>query len=51
MDLLLNIHKANCFSAKIYGARGGRKLKQTIKELEKERQGENIENNSKSNID
>jgi excisionase family DNA binding protein len=29
-----------CFSAKIYGARGGRKIKQTIEELEKERQGE-----------
>ena len=40
-----------CFSAKIYGARGGRKIKQTLKELERERQGENIENNSKSNVD
>lgn len=40
-----------CFSAKIYGARGGRKIKQTLEELEKERQGENIENNDKSNVD
>ena len=40
-----------CFSAKIYGARGGRKLKQTLDELEKERQVDNIENNSKSNVD
>jgi excisionase family DNA binding protein len=26
-----------CFSAKIYGARGGRKVKKTLEELEKER--------------
>ena len=29
-----------CFSAKIYGARGGRKLKKALNELEKERLGE-----------
>ena len=35
-----------CFSAKIYGARGGRKLKTAITELERERQGERHENHS-----
>jgi predicted site-specific integrase-resolvase len=32
-----------CFSARLYGARGGRKIKQTLLELEKERSlaGEN----------
>ncbi|SHK23518.1 hypothetical protein SAMN02744037_01946 [Tepidibacter formicigenes DSM 15518] len=41
-----------CFSARLYGARGGRKLKKTINELEKERQVQNInENNNESNID
>jgi len=40
-----------CFSARLYGARGGRKIKKTLEELEKERQGEDIENNSKSNVD
>lgn len=41
-----------CFSARLYGARGGRKLKQTVEktlqELETER-SENSENNNKSN--
>lgn len=37
-----------CFSARLYGARGGRKLKGTIKELERER-GSAFENNHKSN--
>jgi Predicted site-specific integrase-resolvase len=41
-----------CFSARLYGSRGGRKVKQdiqkSIQELEKER-GENSENNNKSN--
>lgn len=43
-----------CFSASLYGARGGRKVKndieKTIKELEKER-GENGEDNNKSSSD
>lgn len=38
-----------CFSAKIYGARGGRKVKKTLEELEKERQEEHSENNYESN--
>ena len=33
-----------CFSTKIYGARGGRKLKMALTELEKERQGLKHEN-------
>lgn len=36
-----------CFSARLYGARGGKKIKQTLLELEKER-SENIENNNTS---
>lgn len=40
-----------CFSARLYGARGGRKLKQTIVQtleiLEQER-GESVENNAES---
>lgn len=40
-----------CFSASLYGARGGRKLEQTVEktleQLEKER-GENSENNNES---
>jgi predicted site-specific integrase-resolvase len=46
------ISVVTCFSARMYGARGGRKIKKdiekTIKELEKER-GENSENNNESN--
>ena len=38
-----------CFSAKIYGARGGKKMKKTLVELEKERQEEQSENNYESN--
>ena len=34
-----------CFSARLYGARGGRKIKQTLLELEKERSGCSNENN------
>ena len=34
-----------CFSAKIYGARGGRKIKKTIEELEKERLGGPLDEN------
>jgi predicted site-specific integrase-resolvase len=34
-----------CFSAKIYGARGGKKAKKTLEELEKERQENHSENN------
>jgi putative resolvase len=37
-----------CFSAKLYGARGGRKVKRTLAELEKERQACSNENNIKS---
>ncbi len=37
-----------CFSAKIYGARGGKKIRNTLKELETERQAEKNENNNKS---
>ena len=42
------ISVVTCFSAKLYGARGGRKLRRTIEKLEKER-GEACENNNKSN--
>lgn len=38
-----------CFSARLYGTRGGRKIKKAIKELEK-RRGEDCENNNQSNI-
>ena len=38
-----------CFSARLYGARGGRKLKQTLLELEKERNLTD-ENNNESSI-
>jgi predicted site-specific integrase-resolvase len=38
-----------CFSARLYGARGGRKLKQTLLELEKERSLID-ENNNESSI-
>lgn len=34
-----------CFSAKIYGARGCKKAKKTLEELEKERQENHSENN------
>jgi predicted site-specific integrase-resolvase len=37
-----------CFSAKIYGARGGKKVKKTLEELEKERQENHSENNYES---
>lgn len=37
-----------CFSAKLYGERGGRKVKKVLKELEKERQVLTNENNLKS---
>ena len=40
-----------CFSARLYGARGGRKVKQTLKVLEKERQVEKQdENNYESSV-
>jgi putative resolvase len=39
-----------CFSARLYGARGGRKIKQTLLELEKER-SQSCENNHSSGID
>ena len=43
-----------CFSARLYGARGGRKVKKdiqkSIKEIEKKRD-ENSENNNESNSD
>jgi len=38
-----------CFSAHLYGARGGRKLKKVITELETQR-GENSESDNKSNV-
>ena len=38
-----------CFSARLYGARGGRKIKETLLELEKERSLA-VENNNESNI-
>ena len=37
-----------CFSARLYGARGSKKLKKVIAELETKR-GENNESNNKSN--
>jgi predicted site-specific integrase-resolvase len=43
------ISVVTCFSARLYGTRGGRKLKKAIKELEK-RRGEACEDNNKSNI-
>lgn len=40
-----------CFSARLYGARGGRKIKKALEELEKERQVQNInENNYKGSF-
>ena len=38
-----------CFSARLYGARGGRKLKKVLKELETERKAEKNESYNKSN--
>lgn len=43
------ISVVTCFSARLYGSRGGKKLKKVIAELETER-GENIESNNKSNV-
>ena len=47
------ISVVTCFSARLYGSRGGRKIKtdieKSIQELEKKR-GENIENNNESSI-
>lgn len=40
------ISVVTCFSAKIYGARGGRKLKKTLKELEKERLEVQVDENN-----
>lgn len=46
------VSMVTCFNARLYGARGGRKSKKTITELEKERQVQSIsENNNESNID
>jgi predicted site-specific integrase-resolvase len=42
------ISVVTCFSARLYGARGGKKIKNTINTLEKER-GETLEDNNKSN--
>ena len=43
-----------CFSARLYGARGGKKIRKDIKnsilEIEKER-GENSKDNNESSID
>ncbi|KUO71377.1 MAG: hypothetical protein APF77_00210 [Clostridia bacterium BRH_c25] len=40
-----------CFSARLYGARGGRKIKKAFEELEKERQVQKSdENNNESSI-
>lgn len=39
-----------CFSARLYGARGGKKIKQTLLELEKER-SQSSEDNNASSID
>lgn len=48
------ISVVTCFSARLYGARGGKKIKKEIEkliqELEKER-GENSENNNEGSID
>ncbi len=38
-----------CFSAKLYGARGGKKIRKALKELETERQAEKNESYNKSN--
>ena len=38
-----------CFSTRLYGSRGGRKVKQTLEALEKERQVDKSENYNKSN--
>jgi len=40
-----------CFSAKIYGARGVRKLKKTLDELENERKGGVVANEDDDNGD
>lgn len=42
------ISVVTCFSSRLYGARGGKKLKQTIKKLEKERYIEYEDNNKSS---
>lgn len=44
------ISVVTCFSAKLYGSRGGRKVKKALEELERERQMEKGENNNKSII-
>jgi putative resolvase len=43
------ISVVTCFSARLYGARGGKKLKKVIAELETER-SESIESDNKSNV-
>lgn len=46
------VSMVTCFSARLYGARGGRKLKTVINELEKERQVQDTdENNNKGDAD
>jgi len=50
VDDLVSI--VTCFSARLYGARGGRKIKKTLEELEKERQVQNSdENHNESSVD
>jgi predicted site-specific integrase-resolvase len=44
------ISVVTCFSARLYGARGGQKLKKVIAELETERGG-NSEGNNKGSSD
>ena len=50
IDLQDLVSIITCFSAKIYGARGGRKVKKTLEELEKERQEDHSESNYESNV-
>ncbi|MCT8975202.1 hypothetical protein N4T77_01175 [Clostridium sp. CX1] len=45
------ISVVTCFSARLYGSGGGRKVKKALEELELERQMENSENNDKSTFD
>lgn len=44
------ISVVTCFSARLYGSRGGREVKKALEELERERQVRKGENNNKSII-
>jgi hypothetical protein len=49
MSKLISVAQVTCFSASLYSAIGGKKLKEVITELEAER-SESNESNNKSNV-